>query len=199
MDTQFSCTQCGKAFSTSESLEQHAQAKHFEHSAIAKQARGQNQLVKKIGGNIKLIAVIAVALVLIYGFVSLLGSSNGGYPPLPPKLADGEIHYHPKLSIYVDGVLQIIPKNVGVGSTHYPLHTHEADNVIHVESPDTRDFTLGIFFKVWQKKFSSDCVMNYCKPAYDISMTVDGKPSQEFENLVLRDGQQITLNVTKKR
>jgi hypothetical protein len=34
----------------------------------------------------------------------------------------------------------------------YWLHTHDDSGIIHIESPVNRDYTLGQFFDVWNKK-----------------------------------------------
>jgi hypothetical protein len=41
------------------------------------------------------------------------------------------------------------------GSCIYWLHTHYADGIAHVESPDQRTFTLGSFFDIWGQPLST--------------------------------------------
>ena len=104
-------------------------------------------------------------------------------------------HIHPNLKIMVAGEEEIIPSDIGlpggVGATNceHALHTHDASGQIHVEAQDLRDYTLGQFFEVWGKAIM--------RPGYSLTMTVDGKPSSELGNLVLKDGQQIVLTYTK--
>ena len=38
-------------------------------------------------------------------------------------IATKGIHWHTQLEIYVKGVKQDIPANVGIGATHQPIHT----------------------------------------------------------------------------
>ncbi len=78
---------------------------------------------------------------------------------------------------------------------HQPLHTHEeGDGTIHVESEDTRAYTLGDFFRVWGNRLTSTCLFDYCTGNGKVlSMKVNSGPSSEFENHVLRDGETIEL------
>lgn len=100
-------------------------------------------------------------------------------------------HWHPHLTIKIDGKEQIIPANIGLGpNCHLPLHTHMNDNIIHVESQIIRDYTLGEFFEVWGESLQ--------KENYELEMTVNGQPNSEYGNLVLKDGQKIVLNYVTK-
>ncbi len=100
-------------------------------------------------------------------------------------------HFHPKLRISVNGGEEVVPANAGLsGNCHLPLHTHAADNVIHVESQVVKDYTLGQFLEVWGKSIQRE--------GYDLTMSVDGKPSNELENLVFRDNQEIVLSYKSK-
>ena len=35
------------------------------------------------------------------------------------------------------------------------MHTHDNTGIIHIESPDVRNYTLGEFFVILSKKFSN--------------------------------------------
>jgi hypothetical protein len=65
-------------------------------------------------------------------------------------------HIHSHLAIYVNGELQRIPANLGIGGPQaarpgcmYAIHTHLAAGTLHVEWPEPRRFTLGEFFTLW--------------------------------------------------
>jgi hypothetical protein len=50
-----------------------------------------------------------------------------------------------------------VPALIGIDLQHqclYWLHTHDATGVMHIESPDTRTYTLGEFFDVWGRPLS---------------------------------------------
>lgn len=100
-------------------------------------------------------------------------------------------HIHPELSIIVDGVSQTIPANIGISNTCMAeLHTHDTTGKIHIETLlSSKTFTLKDFFAMWDEPFD--------KPGYTMTMTVDGKPSSEGGELILKDLQQIVLTYTK--
>lgn len=117
-------------------------------------------------------------------------------------LVTEDYHIHPHLTIIINGTEQIIPKGVGFASPTCirPLHTHEEDGVIHVEYEKQRDFTLGEFFRVWGQEFNRDQIFNYRRGSrHDLILTVNGQPSDDWENLVLVDQQKIVINYLEKK
>ncbi len=112
-----------------------------------------------------------------------------------------EFHIHPTLSIIIDGKKQVIPSEIGiVDGCMSPLHTHDAFGEIHVESPKTVDFTLEDFFMVWGKTFTKDQILDSkAADTHVISLTVNGKSSEEFENLVLKDDDVIRIEYKAKK
>lgn len=99
-------------------------------------------------------------------------------------------HIHPVLKITIDGKAEAIPANTGLASCERALHTHDETGTLHVEAQDSREYTVGDFFTVWGKQID--------KPGYTVTMTVDGKPNAEIENLKLKDKQEIILEYRKK-
>ncbi len=87
------------------------------------------------------------------------------------------VHYHADLQIYVNGQLQTIPAGVGIvlpdgtNSPHltsngataciYSLHTHDAGGIVHIESPDNRNYTLGNLFDIWGQHLSTTQFMTH--------------------------------------
>lgn len=66
-------------------------------------------------------------------------------------------HIHAHLTIFVNGAPRQIPASIGIpGRCLYWLHTHDADGIIHIESPVRRTFTLGQFFDEWGQPLSPD-------------------------------------------
>lgn len=138
------------------------------------------------------LSVMAVLLALFIvprlGKPSVTGDGSD-VPCLVPN-APLLIHIHPQLTIDLDGKNEIVPANIGLGgSCEHALHTHDTTGTLHVESQTQRDYTLGDFYKVWGE--------NIQRPGYSVTMTVDGKPSQEFDKLILKDGQNIILDYKK--
>ena len=67
-----------------------------------------------------------------------------------------------------------------------PLHTHDTDGTIHVESNANRAYTLGQFLDIW-----GGLNLN----GKTVKATVDGKPVSDYRNILLKDGEQISLDV----
>jgi hypothetical protein len=84
-------------------------------------------------------------------------------------------HIHMHLDIFINGKESVVPSNIGIipGNSIYWLHTHDDTEVIHIESPDDRTFTLGQFFQIWGEIFNN---------------------TQIFDNIV-EDNNNNTLNV----
>lgn len=112
-----------------------------------------------------------------------------------------QFHIHPKLKIIIASKEQEIPRNIGVMPTcMYSLHTHDNTGVIHVEAPEKKDFTLADFFAVWQKTFTKDQILDYKADENNvIRMTVNGRESLEYENLILRDNDEIIIYYEEKK
>lgn len=72
---------------------------------------------------------------------------------LEPLAREGTVyHLHAHLEVFKDGKQVVVPANIGVGpqaSFYSPLHTHTPDGILHVESEEVRDYTLGQFFAMW--------------------------------------------------
>jgi hypothetical protein len=140
---------------------------------------------------IPIVAAVAIAL----GIVFITGAQGGVMPG-----AKMVLHTHPKLNVMVDGNLMIIPKNVGIDVSLWkdhsidkygmegmaPLHTHDASGTIHVESSANRAYTLGQFIDIWGGLNINGKTVN---------ATVDGKPVSDYRNILLKDGEQINLDV----
>lgn len=111
-----------------------------------------------------------------------------------------EYHIHPELSIFVNGEEVLIPTNLGVKATGMTaIHTHDEKGVIHVEAPIQKDFTLGDFFAVWGKDFSSTQLLeNTVDKNSEIIMTVNGERVDTYENTILWDKDKIVISYQSK-
>ena len=162
---------------------------------------------KKIKGFVIAGALIALAV----GVGLVMATSNSPTSKLPvsnlpastsvPHDAMGMMHIHTHLSLVIDGKAAVVPANIGIDPSMWkdhtldsygmsgmaPLHTHKDDGVIHVESYKDRDFTLGQFLDIQGIQLNG----------YNVKMTVDGNPVSDYRNHILKDGEQITLDVTK--
>jgi len=110
-----------------------------------------------------------------------------------------QYHIHPKLRIIIDGVQQNIPTGIGVKpECMNPVHTHESDGTVHVESPIKVDFTLGDFFTIWGKTFNQNQILDSVVSADTrIIVTVNGQVVDTYENTILDDKDEIIINYTK--
>lgn len=156
-----------------------------------------------------LIGIFVVAILLVGVALSMFSPPSDD--PKPQKtnreIALGctsdmatKFHIHPKLEIVINGERRQIPKNIGVQpSCMNPLHTHEEDGTLHVESPEQRDFTLADFFAVWNKPFTREQILDQKTDGeHVIRVMVNGKPSEEYENLVLRDKDSVVISYETK-
>lgn len=141
---------------------------------------------------------IGLAALLIGGVSWSRNSANSD----PDIIAPGGIHWHPQLAVYVKGVKQDIPANLGIGAQNAgtpgydpqmqmaAMHTHDDVPIIHLEfmSGPVRkeDATLGAFFKIWGKDMRS--------MGTNMRMTVNGQSNTDYENYVMRDGDKIELH-----
>jgi hypothetical protein len=102
-------------------------------------------------------------------------------------------HFHPHVTIIVDGLEENIPANVGlVSNCMAEIHTHDTSGTVHVEAPiGDKQFYLRDFFTVYGQALE--------RPGYAVSMRVDGKPSSELDNLLLKDEQKIELIYTRQQ
>ena len=94
-------------------------------------------------------AALVLAAVVIWVLVAL-APHKPGEGILCDSMEGKALHIHVQLQLWKDG--QPIPIPAGVGITAdctYWVHTHTSDGILHVESPEVRDFTLGDFFAVW--------------------------------------------------
>ena len=101
-------------------------------------------------------------------------------------------HIHPALAITVDGTPEATLANIGIIPTCMSeLHTHDGSGVIHAESADAKKtFTLGQFFEVWGEPL--------LREGYILSASVDGEVVTDPASIVLRDGELIALEYTRK-
>lgn len=117
------------------------------------------------------------------------------------------LHNHVRLNVTVDGQPVVVPAHIGmtmVGQAEdpllygdhsldkygmagmSPLHTHDATGLIHVESNTMRNFTLGEFLDIWRGLDTN---------GKTVIATLDGKPVSDFRNILLKDGEQVTLDI----
>ena len=55
-----------------------------------------------------------------------------------------------------------MPSDIGIIDNEciYWMHTHDDTGIIHIESPEKRNFTLGEFFDIWNQNFSNSQIFD---------------------------------------
>jgi hypothetical protein len=111
---------------------------------------------------------------------------------------DISMHFHPYLTILIDGDEYSISENTGIDTTTCPeamhmTHTHTPDGKIHVEGP-TEEVPLEVFFDVWGMHFDETGIFDNRDGS--IVMTVNGEVNSDYQNLLLEDGQNIVISYT---
>jgi hypothetical protein len=120
-----------------------------------------------------------------------------GVPTMAEAQTVGAAHFHPQIAVYVNGKQVTVPVNIGIDPADPPsemagLHTHDESGTIHNEAGTSSK--LGQFFAVWGVPFSSRRLGPHrATGSRKVRMWVDGKPSREFGELQLADGQQIVV------
>jgi hypothetical protein len=113
-----------------------------------------------------------------------------------------KVHIHQHLDIFVNGKHITVPQSIGIFDGQYltELHTHDTSGVMHVESPTTREFTLGDFFGVWGVRLTDKCIGGYCKPQTPWRLYVNGlnEPGNPAD-LVLKKHQELAIVIGTKR
>jgi hypothetical protein len=115
-------------------------------------------------------------------------------------------HIHAHLAMFSKGQQIAVPYGIGIlkpfqltngfvgmANGFYWLHTHDATGIVHIESPDTRAYTLGNFFDVWGQPLSTRTLAGL---QGQVTSFVDGKPYHgDPRAIVLAAHMQITLEV----
>ena len=148
----------------------------------------KRQYILKIG-----VPVAAAAIVL--GIVFATQASEHG---IGAKMV---MHIHPQLNVMVNGKAITVPEKIGIDNSLYkdhsldrfgvqgisPLHTHDSKGTIHVESSVNRDYTLGEFLDVWGGLYTN---------GKTVKATVNGQPVSDWRNHILKDKEQISLEIS---
>lgn len=143
--------------------------------------------------NIIIVLATGLVLVFLFSYKTLFSdkksvTASSSVPCLVPNFPLVQ-HAHAELRIFVDGVEEKIPKDIGLDGCERALHTHEEDNVIHIEAQDRHEYTLNDFFSVWRETITRD--------GYSQELKVNEEIIQNHENVILADKQKIEIIYTK--
>ncbi len=74
---------------------------------------------KKIIAGVMVIGIITVTAGSIYSKKSTNKTASIQYAEVSSNVVSNEgIHWHPELSIYIHGVKQVVPANIGIGKQY---------------------------------------------------------------------------------
>ncbi len=122
----------------------------------AKSGSGVPLLPIVVGSILGVLIIAMIALIVINRRPSQLAPTVSGIPC--DQLQHSQVHYHAALQIVYQGAVRNLKDDIGIqldptGASvkcYYWLHLHAADkNIIHIESPASKVFTLGQFMDVW--------------------------------------------------
>ncbi len=120
---------------------------------------------------------------------------------------DRGVHWHPNLSLILNGSPYTVPADIGIVSNLWkdhsldqygigmaPLHTHDTSGIIHLEvNTSHRDFTLHEFLAIWGEPSDGSAIDGH--PV--ASLTVDGvQQASPTGDVILKDGQKIIMTLS---
>ena len=152
---------------------------------------------------IGLIIVVAIGIGVAVASSKFLSSSSAAALTIDGIQCNAAeqlvFHNHAHLDIYINGQPYTIPSQIGIvpGKCIYWLHTHDDSGIVHIESPVTRNFTLGQFFDIWKKKFSNVQIFdNIANATNAMSVYVNGNKingDTNYRNVNLNEHDQIAI------
>jgi hypothetical protein len=101
--------------------------------------------------------IVAVLIAIIVGAILFLPRPAPNPVQLPPYLdhcVTGTLvyHSHPDLVVTISGIVQTLPITFETGydgGCSRVIHTHTSDGVLHVETDQDVNYTIGDWFLIW--------------------------------------------------
>jgi hypothetical protein len=136
-------------------------------SAPARGKAARRAVRAKSGSGLPLLPIVTGAILVVLAVAMVVGIVLNSRPTPGPtavagvpcdQLEHSQVHYHSALQIMYQGNVLNLPDNVGIQydstgqniTCYYWLHVHPGNlNVIHIEAPADKTFTLGQFFQIW--------------------------------------------------
>ena len=158
---------------------------------------GRGRRKKNLVRIIPIVVAVTITLLVLSTMSGSITSSN--------KMV---LHNHVNLNVTYNGQAMTVPEHIGmveVGKAENPmlygdrsldkygmegmspLHSHDSSGTIHVEANTKRDFTLGEFLNIWKGLDVN---------GKTVQATVNGNPVSDFRNIILNDGDSISLNIS---
>ncbi|MDC0055592.1 hypothetical protein OAJ94_00900 [Deltaproteobacteria bacterium] len=171
---------------------------------------------KSLGGILLILGAVLIGVIISIILspdeqVKIESEHDGGYSGFDYDLAHQCLddhsqvgaHFHPSLTIKIDGDEVLIPTNTGIATDecdgmHF-VHTHDDSGKLHVETPEPKEVKLGVFFQIWDVYFAEDGISTHrVNDTHEMVMSVDGAVVESYGEHVLSDGQQILIEYIKK-
>ena len=142
--------------------------------------------------------IVAILVAVIVVAVFLIPRPGPNQVPLPPCLdhcvtGSQTYHSHPNLVVTINGQGVVIPVTIDPACPQ-PIHTHDSNGVLHIETDQNQNYTVGDWFLLWghfandktQAIFNSTQIFNNRVDAtHHITMTVNGVgDTVDYQNLV---------------
>ena len=171
-----------------------------------------NKITKNKKINKIIIIGIIAAIAIAIGFaattnINTPSSSNANAAAPIDGISCGameanKFHIHSQLNIFINGQPFVVPAEIGITDTClYWLHTHDDTGIVHIESPETRNFTLGNLFNIWNKKFDNHQLFdNVVNGTNSIDVYVNGTkvPNEtNYRDISLKAHDVITITYGK--
>jgi hypothetical protein len=111
------------------------------------------------------------------------------------------LHNHVHIDTFINGQRYTVPSQVGIIPERciYWLHTHDDSGIIHIESPVVKNYTLGQFFDIWNKKFNNSQIFDNVangKNNNTLSVYVNGQKvssGANYRDINLNEHDQIAI------
>ena len=164
----------------------------YNDKQAERQRLTRNRSIKNFSKVVLALGAVSLLLYCLYWLIS-------SQPAMSEDdiISKNGIHWHPELSIYIEGVRQDVQADIGLGVVHEPVHTHDTTGTIHLEFQGVvtkDDIRLRKLFKNWGKEFNSNCIFDKCNGGSgSVKMYVNGTPNTEFENYVMQDKARIEI------
>lgn len=111
---------------------------------------------------------------------------------------NSQIHFHPRVAVFVDGRQVAVPPNIGIDPRKDPmqmagLHTHDSSGTVLLEGAPAA--TLGKLFRIWGVALSSrELGPHKASGRAAVRVWVNGKLSRAFGAQKLADRQRLVVS-----
>lgn len=187
----------------------------------AEQQRRRRRLLLIVGSSLGVLLVVGgvLATLHIYGTIQNQRRTAAALTVDDVECQNSEAlayHIHAHLSLFQDGKPVTLPANIGIpvgstipsGACYYWIHVHDTTGVVHIESPTTKQYTLGQMLDIWQRTTALDAqsggttqvdasFVNALRAANpnDVHVYLGDKPVSDYASIPLTAHALITIEI----